>query len=222
MVSPACLCWRSPSFLPHPTGRQRHLSRKARAKPDSLLQNQALDGLAGPRLEAVSRLRPEALLPSWDRVDQPQTRPRTMFSLTRARLHHWGHSALGGCSGGGLQAKKVEVRRADSRCARSRLDSKGPTGGSMLQRVCSLICMKASAGAGSVREAPSAGSPKPLQGCGKRESVVVDEKKGHHLGPQVSRWHLGGEPGTPGLTAEPSGGVAGLWVKHQCKRAPTW
>lgn len=48
----------------------------------------------------------------------------------------------------------------------------------------------------------------------KGELVAVDEEKSLHLGLQVSRWHLGSEPGTLGFTAEPSGGVVGLSVKQ--------
>ena len=40
--------------------------------------------------------------------------------------------------------------------------------------------------------------------------VAVDEEEGLSLGFQMSRWHLGGEPGTLGFTAEPSGGVVGI------------
>ena len=65
----------------------------------------------------------------------------------------------------------------------SRLDSKGPTSGSRLQRVCSLIYSEDPTGDGSERKGPFAGSTRPLQGCGIGKSVAVDGKKGRHLGP---------------------------------------
>lgn len=37
--------------------------------------------------------------------------------------------------------------------------------------------------------------------------MALDEKKRLHVGLQVSEWHVGGEPRTLELTAEPSGGV---------------
>ena len=82
----------------------------------------------GTGLEAAGRLGPETLLPSWDCVYQPATRPCYVVSLHQACLHHWAHSALGEFSGGGLWAEEAEVRWACSRCAATGLESEGMPG----------------------------------------------------------------------------------------------
>ena len=76
-------------------------------------------------LEDAGRPGHETLLPSWDRIHQPATRPCFVVSFTQACLHHRAHCTLGGCSGGGLRAEGAEVRRTRSRCSTTRLESEG-------------------------------------------------------------------------------------------------
>ena len=102
----------TPSLLPHPNGRQWHPSGETRAEPDSPLQDQTLDcwaetvdqRLCCPAEIKSTSLRPDLVL--WSTSLQ-------FVYIIRVTVP-W--------------QEAVEVRRAGSWCARSRLDSKGPTG----------------------------------------------------------------------------------------------
>lgn len=168
----------------------------------------------------VGRPGKEALLSNWNCSHQPATSPCALVSLAQARLHHRVHCAVGGCSWGDLRAEEAEVRWTCSTSATARLKSRGTFGGRRLQKFQSHLNIQASDG--SAREGPPPSSQWSLLGSWKGEPVAVDEEKRLHLGLQASRWHLGGEAGTLGFTAEPSGGVVGRSAKQWGRRAPTW
>ena len=173
-------CEHPPSFLLPLADNDIHPGRRGPSQTLSL-KTRCWMAMQGMRLEAVGRLRPEALLPSWDRVDKSRTRPLTMDGLTPARLHHWDQSALGGCSGGGLQTEKK------------------------LRKPSWQLMHKIEAGqhrSDRWKWAPSVGSARPVQSCRKGESVAVDEKrspspsreqmasKGWALDARIHRWTL--------------------------------
>ena len=133
-------------------------------------------------------------------------RPCAMVGLTSAHLHHQTYCTLWGCSGEACECKKLWYTELAADVA----GSKSLTSLCRLQRVCSHINIKSTPGDGSARKGPPASGIKTSLDLLRRAVSSTGWRERTPPGPQMSRWHRGGEPWKQVLFVEPSLDIVGV------------